>query len=211
MSIHLNGQYICCGSIINPKKILTAAHCLVGQPSRNITIRVGSSLTNYGGELLAIAKIHIHNNYSTSSIYDNDIAVIVLKQNLKLNGTKTVQNKIELQPAHEKVQEGAVGVVSGWGQDHPAGPHSIWLRAVSLTVISKVACSQIYGTIVTDNMLCAEYMYGRPGYGDGGAPFIVRGKLVGITSWGAIGWEVPFLPIVFISVNPYIDWIAHIK
>lgn len=180
---------------------------MVGHRSENISIRIGSSLTNYGGQLLAIDKVHIHNNYSTSSIWDNDIAVIVLRNKFYDSTAK----KIELQSANKWIYEGSIGVVSGWGQHHPASSHSIWLRAVNLNVISNSACSQIYGTIVTRNMLCAENIYGRPGVGDVGGSFVFEGKLVGVTSWGEIDWHIPFLPIVFTSVKPYINWISNIQ
>jgi secreted trypsin-like serine protease len=82
VSLNVNGQHICGGSIIAPTKILTAAHCLydhVFPPFYNLKIRTGNLIATRG-QSCDVSNVRIHPNYKNSveSAWVNDIAVITV-------------------------------------------------------------------------------------------------------------------------------------
>ena len=77
VSLHLNSEDLCGGTIISAYWIITAAHCLQGYHPSQIFINVGSSTLSGGTNNPSVAVIFIHPGFN-SDTYDNDIALIQL-------------------------------------------------------------------------------------------------------------------------------------
>jgi len=225
--VSLNNErgHFCGGTIIDRRRILTAAHCVNRNRNpdypRYVWVRVGSTNRVSGGSLRAVQKIIIHEKYDASISQDHNIAVLVLKYPLLY--TKSIQ-PIELPQNHYRIPVNTTVYISGWGTqtfgiyDPPDNLH-----AVSVQVVDQNECAKAYNTTyvgnqkVTWNMLCA----GVPNaggadscQGDHGGPLAVvqsrRKVLHGIVSWGH-QCALPDFPGVYTRVSEYIDWINSAK
>ncbi|XP_041565271.1 trypsin epsilon-like [Drosophila elegans] len=72
VSLQVNGEHSCGGSIYSKDIIITAAHCLYEKERRleakDFLIRVGSSLWNSKGTLVKVAAIRSHENYNSTNL-----------------------------------------------------------------------------------------------------------------------------------------------
>lgn len=121
-----------------------------------MTIRAGTSLRNKGGVVIQVAKINQHPKYNALS-NNNDISILELKTPLTLGPTI---KPVKLPELNEDVPEGMTGIVTGWGKDSEEGEMMPHLRKLEVPVSALEECKKIYGTVITDHMLCAGYLEG---------------------------------------------------
>ncbi|XP_058984780.1 trypsin zeta-like [Musca domestica] len=205
-------SHTCGGSIYNAKVIVTAAHCVNGRVADNFIIVAGTSTRNgVDGAVSRVDKIIMHENYN-ASVYDNDVALMILSHPLPLNGFTMAP--IEL--ATEVPSKGSKSTISGWGTTTAGGFASNQLLAVDVPIVENNRCDAAYAVTygpgrITDAMLCAgvEGTGGKDAcQGDSGGPLLVNGKLTGIVSWGR-SCALADYPGVYASV-PYLrDWILE--
>nr|XP_012215858.1 PREDICTED: transmembrane protease serine 9-like [Linepithema humile] len=92
-SLQQNGQHICGCSIIGPKKILTAAHCVKDifyPPYSDCSIKTGS-INVKQGQSHTVKSIRIHPQYVDSVLesWVNDVAVITLNKAIQYNAQQS--------------------------------------------------------------------------------------------------------------------------
>ena len=86
VSISIDNNYLCGGSIISSSWILTAAHCVNGYSPSKVTIYAGSTRRWTGSQTRVVSQIIIHSSYDTDT-YENDIALLKLGTALTMSDT----------------------------------------------------------------------------------------------------------------------------
>lgn len=189
--VQRSGQF-CGGVLVGHSTVVTAAHCLskevLGVPwreVRDLRIVVGrDKISGGGGQELKPAKVWVNPRYD-SYTNDGDMAVLTLD--------KPVSNRpIPMAGRQDSAyRAGNAATVYGWGDTTGGGSYASRLRAAFVTVLPDAVCARAYpgsadGTYKARTMLCAGAPRGGHDacQGDSGGPLVVRGRLVGVVSWG---------------------------
>ncbi|XP_046385988.1 transmembrane protease serine 9-like isoform X2 [Ischnura elegans] len=165
-----NLEYICGGSLIGKKMILTAAHCVSERKgAQDFAVAPEARLVSLGKFLLNIQegdvqtrkveKIYIHSEYSKSTS-QADIAILVLTIPVEFTEfVKPVCLWNGNQPYLSEI-EGKDGAVVGWGKDEN-GELSESLKMAKMPVVSQQTCiwsnPQFFSRYTSDRTFCAGY------------------------------------------------------
>ncbi|HLL37410.1 MAG TPA: serine protease [Streptomyces sp.] len=172
----------CGGTLVSPTKVVTAAHCMVGETTSSVRVVGGRTYLNgTNGTVARVGKIWIHPDYTTAT-RGEDVAVLTLSTAMPYATAKYVSSTDTSVYA-----AGTTARVLGWGTTSQNGSSSNQLRTATVPIVSDTSCRSSYGTdFVASEMVCAGYSSGGVDtcQGDSGGPLLVGGVLAGITSWG---------------------------
>lgn len=194
VSLQQQGSHLCGGALIEPDRVVTAAHCITG--GGNFTVRVGSNDNTSGGEQAAVTAIKTH-----------DTADLALLQ---------LDRQLSAQPIGIAAESGATGMptrIIGWGQTCPesgCGEVPTNLQELDTSVVDDAGCTGIDGA----GEICTDNPGGNSGacYGDSGGPQIkgTQGswELIGATSRSGNGDSTCATgPSIYTDVTAFADWI----
>jgi trypsin len=205
-------RHNCGGSLVAPKVVVTAAHCVTlglnrnFQPAKDFEVVTGRTrLSSDRGRVHALADYYWFVDADGVPLWDPDTAAWDVV--FMVLSSRADQRTIKIAgPGEEAVwAPGRRAFVTGWGTTSETSEKSSdVLRQGAIKMISDSACDDYYGPILhPDVMVCA----GRPAggvdacSGDSGGPLVVpvaRGdfRLVGDTSF-AEGCARPGVPGVY--------------
>ncbi|XP_075990018.1 collagenase-like [Anticarsia gemmatalis] len=206
---------LCGGSVLNNRRVLTAASCWYDgySQARNILVVLGSVYLYSGGTRVNAPTIYNHPYFNPYTVA-NDIAVLTIPY-----VSYSTYIKPMVLPSGSQLNDAFVGRSAeaiGYGRtsDGSAITASQSLRDVFLSVISNAYCQQYYGSTVTSNVICTSGSGGRgPCGGDMGGPLILRrydgsnDLLIGVVSFGSIRGCQAGDPTGYTRVTSYASWI----
>ncbi|MCX4457864.1 serine protease [Streptomyces sp. NBC_01340] len=172
----------CGGTLVAANKVVTAAHCMVGETTSSVRVVGGRTYLNgTNGTVSKVSKIWINPDY-TDATNGDDVAVLTLSTSMSYTPASYVA------PTDTGVYAtGATARIIGWGTTSENGSSSNQLRTATVPIVSNTSCAGSYGSeFVANDMVCAGYTSGGVDtcQGDSGGPLLIGGVLAGITSWG---------------------------
>ncbi|MFE1441583.1 S1 family peptidase [Streptomyces sp. NPDC058739] len=172
----------CGGTLVAPTKVVTAAHCMVGETTGSVRVVGGRTYLNgTNGTVSRVSRIWIHPNYSDAT-NGEDVAVLTLSTSMPYTTARYVTSS-----QTGVYAAGTTARVVGWGTTSESGSSSNQLRTATVPTVSDSSCRTSYGSdYVAGEMVCAGYTSGGVDtcQGDSGGPLLIGGVLAGITSWG---------------------------
>jgi len=217
------GSFLCGGTIVNKKYVITAAHCTDyrGSTITDVKVAIGEhsicdGVTNEGGKWISAKRVVNHPNYGN---HDNDIAVLELSEEI----TFTANIKPACLPTSEtKDYSNLASTISGWGgtvgyagnENQPQQPRQCELKESVVKVLSPTSekCSSYLRTTTSTSKLCAWAEGTDTCQGDSGGPLTVaeNGKfvLIGVVSYGSGCAHTT--PGIYARVQGFLPWIKSL-
>ncbi|XP_071545890.1 phenoloxidase-activating factor 1-like isoform X2 [Panulirus ornatus] len=228
-------EYLCAGTVINEKYLLTAAHCVeppllrrkplevirLGEwdvtTERDCEVKItGSEDCAPPAQDFTYEEIIIHPDYNTRARSSDDIALIRLSRPMDLSGQSIKAiclPKPNLDIAKEVKDRQAV--VAGWGFTED-GAFSDKMLHVLLPMFDHETCNLTYRGTVVKEQVCFGGNAGKDTCnGDSGGPLMLPGSSgppfvqIGVVSYGLSPCGQEYKPAVYTSVSHYRNWIEE--
>ncbi|XP_053618771.1 trypsin-3-like [Plodia interpunctella] len=197
----------CVGSLISSWHVLTSAYCFTGANLENAQVRVGSTTSLSGGNVVSIHDVLKHPDYEQAP-RAGDIAIVVLATPV---GITDYVNIVYIPPQQTYIPDGYPVEVVSWGFESEEGPQINELKKINSNTISYDECQAAYedseSVTIYDHVICVAAEGTSLCSGDSGAPMIIGETLVGLSSYHGTCDDTT--PNVFSRIDRHTGWILE--
>ncbi|KAF9804153.1 hypothetical protein SFRURICE_020581 [Spodoptera frugiperda] len=194
----------CSGTLVRSKIVMTVASCLSPDRFRKLVVKLGVESVTEHGQIIPVIEIKIHEYYKYMGPIDNDIALLMLKENVVFN--PDVKKAVLVEP-EIVLRNGAMVEVSGWGFSNLPQAYVNQLLWTDMVVIDKAECARYYKHLLTPSNFCAKYLPDHRLSDNGGPAVFDREVVVGMLSYGGTSTDEPHIAI-FSNISYFSRWIT---
>jgi len=204
VALKYEGNFLCGGSIIDKRYVLTAAHCVNGiTDAKKLVVHAGTIYLNETGDAYQAESVVWNHGFDEVGLND-DVGLIRLNRDIVYTDVVKPVSLAQKDIAVENLP----CIVSGWGVTSVSGSTPNALQEIDLKIYSSEKCQRLAWQI-SDNHICTLTRAGEGVcYGDSGSALLTKeGVQIGIASFVfpcALG-----KPDMFTKVSNYQDWIKE--
>lgn len=210
-----SAQGFCGGTLVAPRIVITAAHCMEPEFVRNLHVVLGMAdgVNLQLNKPVKVQGIIVHPNYAMTNT-KNDIAVLYLEDYSGLQFERPVVPLPFSRETANPEQNNKNAKIVGLGNTTSLGQlFDGIIREVDVPLVDLKACSDKYGDIDSKQICAGDMAKGGVDscQGDSGGPLVAKNSagqwnLVGVVSYGD-GCAQKMAPGVYTRVAAYSQWI----
>lgn len=108
-----SGGHFCGGSILDKSRVLTAMHCIYGRTAEQVQVQYGVVDNRERANVVNVSKIIVHDKYGVGGMIANDIAILELAADMKLDGVNATP--VSLPSSFPSTSPSINAQLCGWG------------------------------------------------------------------------------------------------